>query len=337
MNDQQIDSLLVYLKTIQIEPVDCAEGEEPIAETVTIGDNDPVPTICPSGHIGPTRSRTRSTAAASESVESGEYDSYGEALFNLELSSGAYSCARCHTQGWSYDQPGVPGQGALGWNITGSSENAHFPDDAGPRRLRLHRVRARRRLRPPGAGQRADARLRSDAHRRADLRHRRLRAGACRCSHCSPSDWEPELRGLLTVIIGVVVFMGSIYLRADHQPRRSPRLPRHARRTRRLDGADGCRLADLRHRAEGTRTDRGKPVPGRTVLQDPEALVRAGVLEIAGRDSPRTPHPARSPTIISSPVRGRGLDTARRVRLGLRSGRRRGRRARRGDRGVRRR
>ena len=35
------------------------------------------------------------------SVEDGEYASYGEALFNLDLASGAYSCARCHTQGWS--------------------------------------------------------------------------------------------------------------------------------------------------------------------------------------------------------------------------------------------
>jgi len=127
MNDQQIDTLLTYLKTIQIEPVDCAEGEEPIAETVTIGEVDPVPTICPSGHL-PDEIQDEITAAAEESIAEGEYDSYGEALFNLELASGAYSCARCHTQGWSYDQPGVPGQGGLGWNLTGASENAHFPD-----------------------------------------------------------------------------------------------------------------------------------------------------------------------------------------------------------------
>ena len=50
----------------------------------------------------------------------------GEALFNLELASGAYSCARCHTLGWSYGQPGVSGQGAFGWNLTGGSVNNHF-------------------------------------------------------------------------------------------------------------------------------------------------------------------------------------------------------------------
>ena len=50
----------------------------------------------------------------------------GEALFNLNLNSGAYSCARCHTQGWSYGDPGVSGGGAYGWNLTGGSTNAHF-------------------------------------------------------------------------------------------------------------------------------------------------------------------------------------------------------------------
>jgi mono/diheme cytochrome c family protein len=128
MNDQQIDTLLVYLKTIQVEPEDCGEGEEPVAETVTISPNEPIPTICPSGHL-PTETQEEIDAAARQSVEDGEYESYGEALFNLEMASGAFSCARCHTQGWSYDQPGVPGQGGLGWNLTGGSENARFPDE----------------------------------------------------------------------------------------------------------------------------------------------------------------------------------------------------------------
>jgi mono/diheme cytochrome c family protein len=53
----------------------------------------------------------------------------GEALFNLDINSGAYSCARCHTEGWSYQSPGVPGQGAFGWNLTGGSTNSHFPSE----------------------------------------------------------------------------------------------------------------------------------------------------------------------------------------------------------------
>ena len=39
--------------------------------------------------------------------------SEGEALFNLDLACGAYCCARCHTQGWSYGDPGVTGAGCV--------------------------------------------------------------------------------------------------------------------------------------------------------------------------------------------------------------------------------
>jgi len=113
LNSQQVDSLLAYMKSIQIERVGCAEGE---------GD----PKLCESGQL-PEDVQADIESSARASVESGEYESYGEALFNLELNSGAYSCARCHTEGWSYDDPSVPGQGALGWNLTGGSVNSHFP------------------------------------------------------------------------------------------------------------------------------------------------------------------------------------------------------------------
>jgi mono/diheme cytochrome c family protein len=115
MNDQQIDTLLAYMKSIQIEREDCGPGEDD-------------PRTCPSGHL-PTRTQDEIDIAARQSVEDGTYASYGEALFNLELASGAYSCARCHTQGWSWGDPGVPGQGAFGWNLTGGAVNAHFPDE----------------------------------------------------------------------------------------------------------------------------------------------------------------------------------------------------------------
>ena len=36
---------------------------------------------------------------------------------------------RCHTSGWSYGDPQESGQGALGPNITGGAESAHFPND----------------------------------------------------------------------------------------------------------------------------------------------------------------------------------------------------------------
>jgi mono/diheme cytochrome c family protein len=114
LNAQQIESLIAYIRSIQIPREDCLPEEA----------DDP---NCPSGHL-PADMQADIDNAARQAVEDGEYDSYGEALFNLELSNGAYSCARCHTQGWSYDDPQRPGQGNFGWNLTGGSESAHFPN-----------------------------------------------------------------------------------------------------------------------------------------------------------------------------------------------------------------
>jgi mono/diheme cytochrome c family protein len=116
MNDQQIDTLLAFMRSIQIEREDCGVGED-----------DPL--TCPSGHL-PTDIQEEIDAAANKAVEDGEAASYGEALYNLAMSSGAYSCARCHTPGWSWGDPGVSGQGALGWNLTGGAAAQHFPNES---------------------------------------------------------------------------------------------------------------------------------------------------------------------------------------------------------------
>jgi mono/diheme cytochrome c family protein len=116
MNDQQIDTLLAYMRSIQIPREDCGVGED-----------DPL--SCPSGHL-PSDIQDDIDTAAMQSVEDGTYASYGEALYNLELASGAYSCARCHTTGWSWGDPGATGQGAFGWNLTGGAVNAHFPNES---------------------------------------------------------------------------------------------------------------------------------------------------------------------------------------------------------------
>jgi len=114
MNDQQIDTLIAYIKSIQIPRVGCDPGQA----------LDPL--LCPSGTL-PTEDQEAITAAAQKSVDDGRYKSLGEALFNLDLNSGAYSCARCHTKGWSYGDPQVPGGGAMGPNLTGGATNANFP------------------------------------------------------------------------------------------------------------------------------------------------------------------------------------------------------------------
>ena len=114
MNDQQIQTVIEYLKSIQIPREDCAPEEE----------GDP---LCETGHL-PAEIQADIETLARQSVDDGTYATYGEALFNLDLSSGAYSCARCHTKGWSWGDPGVPGQGAFGWNLTGGNTTAKFPD-----------------------------------------------------------------------------------------------------------------------------------------------------------------------------------------------------------------
>jgi len=61
------------------------------------------------------------------------YETLGEALFNLGqydgFSGGAFSCARCHTKGWSYGQPDVAGGGGLGPNLTNGSTLRQFDTD----------------------------------------------------------------------------------------------------------------------------------------------------------------------------------------------------------------
>ena len=69
--------------------------------------------------------------------------------------------------------------------------------------------------------------------------------------------WEPEIRGILVVLIGVVVLMRQRLPAARHQPRRPPRLPGRAGRPVRLADAHGHRLVSLRHRPRRARTRPG--------------------------------------------------------------------------------
>jgi mono/diheme cytochrome c family protein len=119
MNEQQIDNLITYLEEIQIQPVGCV-SDESFSDTAD-------PAVCDGGTL-PIENQTEIDARADQLVENGTYASRGEALFNMDLASGAFSCARCHTSGWSYGKPGVTGQGAMGWNLTGGSTNRRFED-----------------------------------------------------------------------------------------------------------------------------------------------------------------------------------------------------------------
>ena len=106
MNAQQIETLIAYLHSIQIPArAACRRTDSEDAD----------PYVCrPAARC---RRRRRHDDRRSSSTATGKANgrtrATGEALFNLDLNSGAYSCARCHTQGWSYGDPGVSRPGRL--------------------------------------------------------------------------------------------------------------------------------------------------------------------------------------------------------------------------------
>ena len=120
MTDQNIETLLVYLRSIQIPPEGCLTKDSFV--------NNADPYVC-DGATLPGTEQAIIQSEVEKYLTANPAASEGEALFNLKLNSGAYSCARCHTPGWSYDQPGVTAQGAFGWNLTGGATNSHFPSE----------------------------------------------------------------------------------------------------------------------------------------------------------------------------------------------------------------
>ena len=120
MTAQNIETLLVYLKSIQIQPEGCV-GKDSFVDKAD-------PYVCEGGVL-PQPDQKSIQDSVDKYLAANPGASEGEALFNSNLNSGAYSCARCHTPGWSYGQPGVTAQGAFGWNLTGGATNTHFPSD----------------------------------------------------------------------------------------------------------------------------------------------------------------------------------------------------------------
>lgn len=120
MTQQNIETLLRYLEKIQIPPVGC------LTDDVNVKDSDPY--VCEGGSL-PDTTQAEIQAAVDKYIAANPGASEGEALFNIDLAYGAYSCARCHTPGWSYGDPGVTGSGAFGWNLTGGATNSHFPSE----------------------------------------------------------------------------------------------------------------------------------------------------------------------------------------------------------------
>lgn len=140
LTTQQVDNIIIYLRTLQIQSLDpldiaAAGGDDP-------SDDESLAAAAEAAELA-----AALEAEVTRSVEAGEYESVGEAVFNLGLQrdfgAGAYSCGRCHTAGWSLGldvvpdvlDEGVAGCGGgspsgIGFNLCGGSIKKHFPDDA---------------------------------------------------------------------------------------------------------------------------------------------------------------------------------------------------------------
>lgn len=114
LTQQQLENVIAYLESIQLPAEKSkADVDKEIAKVCAPDDKGKCTIPDPSSPDG-----------------SVTYSTLGEALFNLGLydgfAGGAYSCGRCHTKGWSYGQPEVPGGGFLGPNLTGGSTLRQF-------------------------------------------------------------------------------------------------------------------------------------------------------------------------------------------------------------------
>src|SRR5581483_1505704 len=109
LNDQHVQNLVDYIESIQISPQEAQQrARDALARAMQEKNPDGTP----------------------------KYASEGEALFNLGFSDGfeggAYACARCHTQGWSYatdysQVKAISGCGALGPSLCGGAVERQFP------------------------------------------------------------------------------------------------------------------------------------------------------------------------------------------------------------------
>lgn len=132
LTEQQIDSTIAYLRSIQI-PVGEARAQF----------NKELELVCRPEREKTTADGTPDATSPLKGVnpkctvddpgspgKSHRWETVGEAIFNMGyydgFAGGAYSCGRCHTKGWSYGKAENAGGGFFGPNITNGSELRQF-------------------------------------------------------------------------------------------------------------------------------------------------------------------------------------------------------------------
>jgi mono/diheme cytochrome c family protein len=135
LTEQQLQNLIDYMESFQLTPEQAqAEVEEQLGAMMERKDATCVSSLTEQAKAGLTEAELEEFDEASVDTSSCPpmYRSEGEALFNMGyddgFAGGAYSCGRCHTQGWSYGEPEASGNGALGPNLTAVRDQ--FPGGA---------------------------------------------------------------------------------------------------------------------------------------------------------------------------------------------------------------
>ncbi len=141
MTVQDITKLIAYLDSINVQSLDNAD-------IMLAGTEDPNDAETAEAQALADEAEKAIRAEVERSLESGEFETLGEAVFNLGLYSeyegGALSCARCHTGGWSIAQSveaktkvlqdGIAACGGavsgIGYNLCGDSLKERFADDS---------------------------------------------------------------------------------------------------------------------------------------------------------------------------------------------------------------
>jgi len=134
LTEQKIQELIDYIETLQI-PTEQGQEEaaEELAKALKAKDPACIDARVSAAKAGKTQAELKDFDPATVDTSScpNEWTSAGDALFNLGYSSGfaggAYSCGRCHTDGWSYGEKAEDGTGAMGPNLRGVLNQ--FPGD----------------------------------------------------------------------------------------------------------------------------------------------------------------------------------------------------------------
>ena len=124
LTEQSLQNLIDYIDSIQLTKEEAQKAAAAqLAKMMKAKDPTCVAARTEAARAGLSDEELASFDAASVDVEScpQQWKSTGEALFNMGyddgFAGGAYSCGRCHTQGWSYGEKGPDGGGAFGPNL----------------------------------------------------------------------------------------------------------------------------------------------------------------------------------------------------------------------------